>query len=107
MEVPEEWKTSSMSTIHKEGSSKMTSKRFRVDKGLKQECCLLTALFKIYLEQGLKAWKRKCKGTSEVAQLESQDWKEIEIKRFKKLTYNNRGHLSCTTQMVWTHSENE
>jgi len=32
-----------------------------VDKGLKQECYLSPTLFKIYVEQPLKAWKRKCK----------------------------------------------
>lgn len=36
------------------------SKGFTANKGLKQECCLSPTLFKIYLEQVLKPWKRKC-----------------------------------------------
>ena len=36
------------------------SKGFNVSKGLKQGCCLSPTLFKIYLEQALKTWKKKC-----------------------------------------------
>ena len=36
------------------------SKGFSINKGLKQGCCLSPTLFKIYLEQALKTWKRKC-----------------------------------------------
>lgn len=36
------------------------SEGFKVNKGLKQGCCLSPTLFKIYLEQALKLWKRKC-----------------------------------------------
>lgn len=38
-----------------------TSKGFRITKGLKQGCCLSPTLFKVYLEQTLKIWKRKCR----------------------------------------------
>ncbi|XP_030765487.1 uncharacterized protein LOC115889574 [Sitophilus oryzae] len=37
-------------------------KGFSINKGLKKGCCLLPTLFKIYLEQALKMWKRKKKG---------------------------------------------
>lgn len=40
---------------------KKLSKGCQVNKGLKQGCCLSPLLFKIYLEQALKTWKRKCK----------------------------------------------
>lgn len=36
------------------------SNGFNITKGLKQGCCLSTTLFKIYLQQTLKQWKRKC-----------------------------------------------
>lgn len=37
------------------------SRGFQISKGLKQGCCLSPTLFKIYLEQTLKLWKRKCR----------------------------------------------
>ena len=38
------------------------SRGFKVTKGLKQGCCVSPTLFKIYLEQALKNWKKKCGG---------------------------------------------
>ena len=38
------------------------SEGFYVNKGLKQGCCLSPTLFKVFLEQVLKEWKRKCAG---------------------------------------------
>jgi len=38
--------------------AKRISKGFRVDKDLKQRCCLSPTLFKIYLEQALKALEK-------------------------------------------------
>lgn len=37
------------------------SERFQITKGLKQGYCISPTLFKIYLKQTLKLWKRKCK----------------------------------------------
>lgn len=41
---------------------KNISKGFKTDKGLKQGCCLSPTLFKIYLEQAIKTWKRNSRG---------------------------------------------
>lgn len=38
------------------------SKGFNVDKGLKQSCSLSPTLFKIYLQQALKVWKKQWYG---------------------------------------------
>lgn len=51
--------------LYKDNTSKIKkgqtlSKGFNINKGLKQGCCLSPTLFKIYLEQALKIWKRKC-----------------------------------------------
>lgn len=37
------------------------STEFRITKGLRQGCCLSPTLFKIYLEEALKGWKKKCR----------------------------------------------
>lgn len=39
-----------------------TIQGFTVTKGLKQGCCLLPTLLKIYLEQAFKLWKKKYNG---------------------------------------------
>lgn len=36
------------------------SEPFRVTKGLKQGCCLSPTLFKIYIQEALQKWRRKC-----------------------------------------------
>lgn len=36
------------------------SKRIKISKGLKQGCCLSPTLFKIYTQEALKQWSRKC-----------------------------------------------
>lgn len=41
---------------------KTITEGFNITKGLKQGCCISPTLFKIYLEQALKIWKRKCNG---------------------------------------------
>ena len=38
----------------------LTTKGFKVTKGLRQGCSLSPTLFKIYLERVLRNWKRKC-----------------------------------------------
>lgn len=38
------------------------SSGFEVTKGLRQGCCISPSLFKIYIQQTLKMWKRKCAG---------------------------------------------
>lgn len=42
-------------------SSTSLSEYFNTTKGLRQGCCLSPTLFKIYLDQALKGWTRKCK----------------------------------------------
>ena len=37
------------------------SEKFLVNKGLRQGCCISPTLFKIYIEEALKRWKKKCK----------------------------------------------
>ncbi|XP_044760773.1 uncharacterized protein LOC123318222 [Coccinella septempunctata] len=41
---------------------KSLSPTFTVTKGLRQGCCLSTTLFKIYLNEALKRWRRSCHG---------------------------------------------
>lgn len=38
------------------------SEPFLITKGLRQGCCLSPTLFKIYLDQALLEWRRKCRG---------------------------------------------
>lgn len=40
---------------------KETSKGLKVNKRLKQERCLSSTLFKIYLDRVLRTWERKCR----------------------------------------------
>ena len=52
-------------SLYKGSSSKikfenLITKGFEVSKGLRQGCSLLRTLFRIYLEQVLRNWKRKC-----------------------------------------------
>lgn len=39
-----------------------TSEEFGVSKGLRQRCSIAPLLFKIYIEESLKKWKRRCRG---------------------------------------------
>lgn len=38
------------------------SKPFKVTKGLKQGCCMSPTLFKIYIQEALENWRKKCSG---------------------------------------------
>lgn len=49
----------SKSYIKKGGKA---SEEFIVSKGLRQGCSLAPLLFKIYVEEALKKWKRRCGG---------------------------------------------
>ena len=40
----------------------LLSEGFEVTKGLRQGCCISSTLFKIYVEEALNIWKRKCSG---------------------------------------------
>jgi hypothetical protein len=40
----------------------LLSEGFEVTKGLRQGCCISPTLFKIYVEEALNIWKRKCSG---------------------------------------------
>jgi hypothetical protein len=38
------------------------TKELEVNKGLREDRCISPTLFKIYVAEGLKRWKRKCRG---------------------------------------------
>ncbi|KAJ4436828.1 hypothetical protein ANN_16960 [Periplaneta americana] len=72
------------------------STEFRITKGLRQVFCLSPTLFKIYLEEVLKGWKKKCRhmgvlvGDKNISTLQFVDDQIILAEDYDDIEYMSR-----------------
>lgn len=85
------------STIKIKNGQKV-SRGIVITKGLRQGCCISPTLFKIYVENALKTWKRKCGGMG--VKMNGKEIIALQFADDQVIMTENRENLQVMTEMI-------